>query len=224
MLLPMIDEGKQRRDVLSGPWPHQQPRYADPKASLHGSLREVREVLLWKLAGLSEYDIRRPLTPTGTNLLGLVKHLSIGEARYFGEVFGRPFPEHLPWWDADAEDNADMWATEEETRAEIVDRYRSVWVHADATIDALAIDAPGYVPWWRDDVMLFNIMVHMLSDTTRHAGHADILREQLDGAVGVNAKSAALDERDSAFWEARRATIEQAARAADPAGVSSQAR
>ena len=80
------------------------------------------------------------------------------------------------------------------------------------------------MPWWRDDVMLFNIMVHMLSDTTRHAGHADILREQLDGAVGVNAKSAALDGRDSAFWEARRATIEQAARAADPAGVSSQAR
>jgi hypothetical protein len=99
-----------------------------------------------------------------------------------------------------------------------------VWEHTDATINALAIDAPGYVPWWREDVKLFNIMVHVLSDTTRHAGHADILREQLDGAVGVNAESPAPGGHDSAFWETRRATIEQAARAADPAGVSSQAR
>jgi hypothetical protein len=74
------------------------------------------------------------------------------------------------------------------------------------------------VPWWREDVTLFNIMVHMLSDTTRHAGHADILREQLDGAVGMTAKSAASDKRDSAFLEARRTMIERAARAADPGG------
>ncbi|MGO8896207.1 MAG: DinB family protein [Streptosporangiaceae bacterium] len=194
------------------------------KEHLHDHLRWVREALVWKLDGLSEYDIRRPLTSTGTNLLGLVKHLAVWESRYFGEVFGRPFPEPLPRWDDEAANDAAFWATEHETRDEIVGLYRRVWEHTDATIDALAIDAPGYVPWWRDDVMLFNIMVHMLSDTTRHAGHADILREQLDGAVGVNAKSAALDERDSAFWEARRATIEQAARAADPAGVSSQAR
>jgi len=95
-----------------------------------------------------------------------------------------------------------------------------VWEHTDATINSLAIDAPGYVPWWRADVKLFNIMVHVLSDTTRHAGHADILREQLDGAVGMTAKSAPLHGRDGAYWEARCATIEQAARAADPAGAS----
>ena len=89
-----------------------------------------------------------------------------------------------------------------------------MWEHTDATIDALAIDAPGYVPWWDDHVKLFNIMVHVLSDTARHAGHADILREQLDGAVGMFPQSAALHGRDSAFWEARRATIGQAARAA----------
>ena len=63
---------------------------------------------------------------------------------------------------------------------------------------------------------LFNILVHILSETNRHAGHADILREQLDGAVGVNAESAAMHGHDSAFWQARYATIEQAARAADP--------
>ena len=75
------------------------------------------------------------------------------------------------------------------------------------------------MPWWREHVKLFNVMAHMLSDTTRHAGHADILREQLDGATGMDAESAALDRHDSAFWQARYATIEQAARAADPANA-----
>jgi hypothetical protein len=186
---------------------------------LHDHLRWVREALVWKLDGLCEYDIRRPLTSTGTNLLGLVKHLAVWESRYFGEVFGRPFPEPLPRWDDEAANDAAFWATEHETHDEITGLYRRAWEHTDATINALAIDAPGYVPWWREHVKLFNIMVHMLSDTTRHAGHADILREQLDGAVGINSGSVALHGHDSAFWQARYATIEQAARAADPASA-----
>jgi hypothetical protein len=190
--------------------------------------------MLWKLEGLGEYDVRRPLTPTGTNLLGLIKHLTITEAWYFGDVFGRPFPEPLPWRDDDADERADdaklaalfdyklqladMWATEDESRVEIVDRYRRMWAHSDATIAALDIDATGHVPWWpRPDVKLFNIMVHVLNETNRHAGHADILREQLDGAVGTDAGSTALHGRDTSFWENHRAKIERSARAADPA-------
>jgi hypothetical protein len=187
------------------------------KAYLHGDLREIREVMVWKLDGLSEYDIRRPLTYTGTNLLGLIKHLSISGSRYFGEVFARPFPELLPRWNDPAQRGADMWATEDETREEIIGRYRRVWEHSDATIDALAIDAPGHVPWWpQPDVKLFNVMVHVLTETARHAGHADILREQLDGTVGTDARGTAAQQRDAAFWEARRTKIERAARAADP--------
>ena len=156
------------------------------KQYLHNDLRQIREVLLWKLDGLSEYDVRRPLTASGTNLLGLVKHLSFTEARYFGEVFGRPFPEPLPRWDDPDPDGADMWATEHETREEVIGRYRRAWEHADATIEALPIDAPGHVPWWpRPDVKLFNILVHVLTETGRHAGHADILREQHDAAIGL---------------------------------------
>jgi hypothetical protein len=184
------------------------------KEYLHSDLREIRETMLWKLDGLPEYDIRRPLTLTGTNLLGLVKHLSISESRYFGEVFDRPFPEPLPRWDNAAERGAGMWATEHETREEIIDRYRRVWEHSDATISALAIDSPGHVPWWpRPDVKLFNILVHMLTETSRHAGHADILREQLDGSTGTAAEYAS-SQRDAAFWEARCAEIERAAKAA----------
>ncbi|WP_405111253.1 DinB family protein [Micromonospora sp. NBC_01405] len=184
------------------------------KECLHSDLRDIRKVMLWKLDGLSGYDIRRPLTSTGTNLLGLVKHLSMTEARYFGDIFDRPFPEPMPRWDdADAGDAA-MWATEHETREEIIGRYRRVWEHSDATIAALAIDSPGHVPWWpRPNVKLFNILVHVLTETSRHAGHADILREQLDGSTGFTAEYADA-QPDPAYWEARRAKIERAARAA----------
>ncbi|MFJ9455345.1 DinB family protein [Kitasatospora sp. NPDC101447] len=184
------------------------------KAYLHSDLREIRAAMLWKLDGLGEYDVRRPLTSTGTNLLGLVKHLAVLEARYFGEVFDRPFPEPLPRWDDAGERGADMWATEHETREEITDRYRRAWEHADATITALAVDASGHVPWWPSpDVKLFNVLVHMLTETSRHAGHADILREQLDGSTGTTARYAT-PPHDEAFREARRAEIERAARAA----------
>ena len=189
------------------------------KEYLHSDLRAVRETMLWKVEGLGEYDVRRPLTCTGTNLLGLIKHLSNTEARYFGEVFGRPFPERLPWWDEDAEYAADKWVTAEESRGEVVDRYRRAWEHADATIAALGVDAPGHVPWWpRPDVKLFNVLVHVLTETNRHAGHADILREQLDGAVGHARWDTALRERGAVFWEGHRAKIERAARAADEVG------
>jgi hypothetical protein len=189
------------------------------KEYLHGDLREIREVMLWKLDGLGEYDIRRPLTATGTNLLGLVKHLSLWEARYLGEVFDRPFPEPIPRWDDAEQRSTQMWATAHETREELIGRYRRVWTHSDATITALAIDSPGHVPWWpRPDVTLFHILVHMLVETSRHAGHADILREQLDGSTGKTAGQG-LPQRDAAFWEARCAAIERSARAADATGA-----
>lgn len=171
---------------------------------------------MWKLDGLSDYDVRRPLTPTGTNLLGLVKHNAISDARYFGDVFDRPFPEPLLRWDDWDAWGTDHWATETESRAAILDLYRRVWVHTDATIEALELTARGYVPWWDEEVPLFNVMVHRLSDCTRHAGHADILREGLDGAVGVDSQSVPLHGRDRAFWKDRRAEIERIAEATNP--------
>ena len=183
------------------------------KDYLHDELRGIREVLVWKLDGLSEYDVRRPLTATGTNLLGLVKHRAISDARYLGEFFGRPFPESgVPGWDDEAARENERWAADHESREEVIALYRRVWEHTDATINALAIDAPGHVPWWpRPDVKLFNIMVHVIGDTTRHAGHADILREQLDGTVGAYPDDPPLHGRDRALRQDRCATIERAA-------------
>jgi len=185
------------------------------KDYLHDALRWARESLVAKLAGLSEYDVRRPLTATGTNLLGIVKHLSVSETRYFTDVFNRPAPQPLPPWDDPAAWSSNhMWAAADETRAEILDRYRVACEGADATITALPIDAPGYVPWWpRPDVMLFNVMVHILTETSRHAGHADILREQIDGGVGAGSEVTKLHGLDAAHWERHRANIEQAASA-----------
>ena len=187
------------------------------KDVLHRYLRDGREVLLWKLEGLSEYDVRRPLTPTGTNLLGLVKHVASVAAEYFGSVFGRPFPEAFPWFAEDAEENADLWVPASESRAEIVGLHHRAWQHADATIEALALDATGRVPWWPEEraaVTLHQILVHVVTEVHRHAGHADIVREQIDSAVGRRAGGLNLPDRDAAWWAAYRARVEQAARAA----------
>lgn len=185
------------------------------KANLHGRLRRDRTALLWKLDGLSEYDARRPLTETGTNLLGLVKHVATVEARYFGEIFDRPSPEPLGRWQDS--DRSDHWAAENETRDQIVGFYRRTWKHSDATINELALDTPGHVPWWSEpyaDTNLFGIMVHVLGETIRHAGHADILREAVDGRTGLRPENEQPIDEEARV--AHVAKLEQVARSAAP--------
>ena len=195
-------------------------RRADAKTDLRRYLQNGREALLWKLEGLSEYEIRRPMVPTGTNLLGLVKHVASVEAGYFGETFGRPFEEPLPWFDEGAEPNADMWATAEESPEQIVSLYRRVWAHSDATIDALPLEAVGHVAWWPPDhreVTLHTILVHMVVETSRHAGHADLVRELIDGAVGLRQDNDNMAPGDAAWWASYRSRLEQVAREAGSA-------
>ncbi|MFI8891986.1 DinB family protein [Streptomyces paradoxus] len=196
----------------------------DPKADLLRYLQDARDALLWKLDGLSEYDVRRPLTPTGTNLLGLVKHTAGVELGYFGDTFGRPFfgEDPPPWWyTREAEPNADMWATPDESREDITGLYRRAWEHADGTIAALPLDATGRVPWWpeeRRETTLHHILVRVIADTSRHAGHADIVRELIDGSVGLTPGKDSLPPADRAGWEAHRRRLEEAAREAGAAG------
>jgi hypothetical protein len=186
----------------------------DLKADLHRYLQDGREALLWKPDGLSEYDVRRPLVPTGTNPLGLVKHQAGIELAYFGDTFGRPSPQdQLPWNEADP--NSDMWATAEESREFITGRYRRAWAHSDATIDELALGAIGHVPWWpadRNEVTLHHILVRVATDTNRHAGQADIIRELIDGAVGQTSENTNLPPGDQAWWQSYRDQVERAAR------------
>jgi hypothetical protein len=186
---------------------------SDPKSELHEYLQSGREVMLWKLEGLSEYDVRRPLVPTGTNLLGLVRHVASIEAGYFGLVFGRPFPEPLPWMD-DGEPNGDMWVRADETRDSVVDFGRRVWAHSDATIEALPLDALGEVPWWpegRRELTLHRALVHVALDIHRHAGHADVLRELIDGTVGADRRWSNLPPADETWWASYREKVEASA-------------
>jgi hypothetical protein len=186
-----------------------------PKADLHRYLQSGRDALVWKLDGLGEYDVRRPLTPTGTNLLGLLKHLSYVEMGYFGPTFGRPVPEVEPWLADDLEANADMWATADESRKEIVALYHRAWAVTDATIGALPLEAAGAVPWWQPErrvVTLHRVLVHVIAETHRHAGHADIVRELVDGASGLRADSDNLPPGvDGSWWENYRNRLETVA-------------
>jgi len=189
-----------------------------PKASLHRYLQTGRDALLWKLEGLGEYDVRRPMTPTGTNLLGLLKHLAYVEMGYFGPTFGRPVPEVEPWLRDDVELNEDMWATTDESREDVLSLYRRAWAVTDATVEELPLDAGGSVPWWHPDrraVTLHQILVHVIAETHRHAGHADIVRELIDGASGLRAGNDNLPPGvDTAWWEGYRHRLETAARQA----------
>jgi uncharacterized damage-inducible protein DinB len=190
---------------------------ADPKADLWRYLQVVREAILWKLEGLSVYDVRRPMTPTGTNLLGLVKHLANVEIGYFGDTFGRPFEGPLGWPEGSEEPDdptADLWATADESPDYIVGLYRQAWAHSDATIEALDLDAIGRVPWWpaeRAEITLHKVLVHVIAETNRHAGHADIVRELIDGATGLRQDNNNMADGDQAWWQAYRNRLEQVA-------------
>ncbi len=184
------------------------------KATLKRYLDLARDALLWKLEGLSEYDVRRPMTPTASNLLGIVKHVASVEDGYLGDVFDRPSGEPLPWFEEGAEANADMWVTAGETRADIVGLYQRTREHSDRTIEALSLGSVGTVPWWpegRRQVTLHQILVHITTETHRHAGHCDIIRELIDGSVGLRADATNVPEEDADWWSEYRATVEAAA-------------
>jgi hypothetical protein len=188
--------------------------HVDEKALLHRYLTAARDALLWKLDGLSEYDARRPLTPTGTNLLGLVKHAAGVELNYFGRVFDRPFPEPPQWSTADALPASDMYADTDESRESVVAFYARVREFADATIDALPLDAPGVVTWWREErraVTLRQVLVQVSIELHRHAGHADVVRELIDGAVGMQDGNTNMPPVDAGWWAGHHARLEEIA-------------
>lgn len=185
-----------------------------PKPVLHRYLQRAREGVVWKLDGLGERDVRRPMVPTGTNLLGLVKHLACVEYAYLGTAMDRPPSEPVPWWDDDAEPNADMWATAEESSAHVMGLYRRACAHADHTITEFGLDSVGHVPWWPEDrrePTLHTLLVTVIAETNRHAGHADILRELIDGRVGLRAGHTNMPPSDTDWWQSYRQHLDDIA-------------
>ena len=185
----------------------------DAKAALHRYLQTQREALVWKVAGLTEREARWPRTPTGTNLLGLVKHAAANEIGYFGETFGRDWPDpgEVAWiQEIETDANADLYAKADESTDDVVDLYRRVWEFADETITTLPLDAVGRVPWWpadRAEVTLHGVLVHMTVELARHAGHADILRELHDRSAGLSQRHSNLPDIGEDGWSAYTAKL-----------------
>jgi hypothetical protein len=189
----------------------EQPAGLDAAGELHRYLQEARDGVLSRLDGLSDYNIRRPLTPTGTNLLGLVKHLASIEFGYLGDCLGRPSPIRLPWVeDGSIWDSADMWATPGQSRADLTGLYQSAWRHSDQSISELGLTAPAHVPWWpqqRRDTTSGALLIRVLAETAQHAGHADIVREMIDGRAGQDHD----DASDAQWWASYLDRVQQAA-------------
>jgi uncharacterized damage-inducible protein DinB len=156
------------------------PPTGGEKESLHASLNRHRDVVLWKIQELDDAALRRPMTPTGTNLLGLVKHLAAVEYSWFSETFDRP-TEPLPFDDND--ENADLRLTPDETTADILAFYGRARAASDAVINEVDLDQTG-TAWYGGEVSLRWVLIHMIEETARHTGHMDIVRELIDGAVG----------------------------------------
>lgn len=182
----------------------------DLKVELWAQLRGNRSKVLAKLDGLSEYDRRRPLTPTGTNLLGLVKHLAGLECGYLGESFGRPPAERPSWFRDDPDTEIDMWATADESSGYIISVYRQACADSDMTIGDLELDSLGHVVHWSEghqETTLGVLLVLMVGETAQHAGHADIIRELIDGHIGADESV----EADPTFWRNRRYKVQAVA-------------
>jgi hypothetical protein len=189
----------------------------EEKETLQRYLRVQRDALLSKLDGVSEYDVRRPQVPTGTNLLGIVKHVAYVQLGYLGDCFGRPAGIPTPWETSPDDPDADLWVPAHESRDEIVGLYRRSSEHGDRTLQELDLDTPGEVPWWPEDrrnPTLHRVTVHLIVDIARHAGHADILREMIDGSAGYAPGNSNLPDRDAAGWAAHHDRVEAAAREA----------
>lgn len=156
------------------------PFTAGEKESLYVALDRHRDVVLWKLEGLDDEQLRRPMVPSGTSMLGLVKHLGYVEYGWFCETFGR---EHEPTPATEATPDADMRTAPDESTVDILALYARARAAADRVIDELDLEDLG-TAWYGEQVTLRWVLIHMLEETARHAGHLDILRELIDGGTG----------------------------------------
>lgn len=120
------------------------------------------------------------MTPSGTNLLGLVKHLAAVEYGWFCTTFGRS-TEPLPFDDND--EDADLRVNDDESTEDILAFYRRACDAADLAMSEIGLDGEA-TAWFGDTVSMRWVILHMIEETARHAGHADILREMLDGTTG----------------------------------------
>ncbi len=151
---------------------------ATEREALQYFLDVNRDVMVWKLDGLTEQQARWSPVPSGTSLLGLVKHLAWVEYGWFQLSFDRPIPE-----DETTEiDGFGFEPLESDTIESVLALYAEARAASDAAVDDLGLDAVGMDEDGPVDMRW--IMGHLIEETARHAGHADIVRELVDGTKG----------------------------------------
>jgi uncharacterized damage-inducible protein DinB len=203
----------------------------DLKALIHARLQQEQATLWQKVEDLPEWQQRMPWTPTGSNLLGIVKHVAFVEAGYFGSCWGRPvpgIPDYATNWDdhPEMDDDDDLWAFPDESPEDVFRWSRAAAEHMDRLIEEQPLEARGFVPWWGPEgrgreASLGELMMHMLNELSRHLGHVDILRELTDGAVGYREGASNIPEhRTAAEWSARRAKLTGVAEATKPSSAA----
>jgi hypothetical protein len=142
------------------------------RETLQALMQYQRESVVRKLDGLSEDDARHEFVDSDTTLLWIVKHLTTAELMWVRSRFaGRGMPP-------------DDAITDDDTIASVVSAYRAAWREVDAIAAAAPLDQPCHDVGTETMVDLRWVLMHLLEETARHAGHADILRELIDGTTG----------------------------------------
>lgn len=157
------------------------PYAAGEKAMITAFLDWQRATLLCKLDGLTDEELRRPHVPSGLTLLGLVKHLRAVELDWFTFDFAGEDPESMP----DLIPYEDHWTIfPHESTQDVLDLYRNEVERSRAITAAAALDDPARHPGEAPGLTLRWILLHMIEETARHNGHADLIREAIDGQTG----------------------------------------
>src|SRR4051794_16456930 len=156
------------------------PFTGDEKTSMLAALNRHRDAALWKLEGLTDEQLRRPMVPSGTGLLLIVKHMAYVEYGWFCETFGRE-TEDLPFDEDDPD--ADFRIEPDETTADTLALYARARAAADKAIDEIGLDELG-TAWTGEKVSMRWVLIHMLEEVCRHVGQMDVIRELIDGATG----------------------------------------
>ncbi len=160
------------------------PLTGDERTTLRAYLDYHRATLAWKCEGLTDEELRRASMPPSTlSLLGLVRHMAEVENHWFRRTVGGEDVPHL--W-SDTRDFQAAYDASGSTREEAFAAWQAEVEHARRVeVAAESLDVAVYVPSWKEDASLRLIMLHMIHEYARHNGHADFLREAIDGTTGA---------------------------------------
>lgn len=146
-------------------------------------LRGQRRHVLDQLEGLNDDQLRTAVLPSRWTPLGLIRHLTLSDERYWFEVVMAGGP--LDFWPDDP--RSDWQVADNETSEDVIEAYRAAAAASDALIESTDLDAPPASPedWWEAAGLQFpdlrSVLVHVLVETATHAGQLDAVRELIDG-------------------------------------------